>query len=296
MNRHAGFTLLELVIAISISVLVIGLVAMMMTTPVDAYTAQSRRAELSDSAAALTRRIGNDLRSALPNSVRIGNFGSVAVLEFIPVADTLVYRPDGTMAGNVAQELTLLAPDAQFSVIGMTDAARPRADRPFPTTGFFVLNNLGIPGADAYQGVGVITPPGTGITVATPVPPVDGEDVITLAPAFQFTGGSPTSRLYRVSWPVAYICDSARNTLRRFSNYALTATLPANENASQLNGGGVVNSLLARNVASCRFQCPSGAPPTCSNLLTLDMSVSIAVPGGSESMRVLQQYPVGTTP
>ena len=92
--RHAGgFTLIELVVGIVLSAIVIGFAALFMSTPVDAYFAQSRRSGLVDSSDAITRRLADDLRHALPNSVRIRNAGTRAIVELLVVEKVAFYRP-----------------------------------------------------------------------------------------------------------------------------------------------------------------------------------------------------------
>src|SRR5437016_12970404 len=65
----------------------------------------------------------------------------------------------------------------------------------------------------------VITPVGTTITVAAGG--AANVNLITLNPAFQFAYGSPGKRLYLVSGPVSYLCDTAAGTVRRYSGYSI---------------------------------------------------------------------------
>jgi MSHA biogenesis protein MshO len=73
-------TLVELVITISISSIVVAFMAIFIVTPMNAYSAQARRAELVDDADSALRFVGRDLRASLPNSVRVAVSGSVTAL------------------------------------------------------------------------------------------------------------------------------------------------------------------------------------------------------------------------
>ena len=63
MRRSGGFTLIELIVALTISVVVVGFIATFITVPVRAHVAQARRGELTASAEALTRAMAEDLRT-----------------------------------------------------------------------------------------------------------------------------------------------------------------------------------------------------------------------------------------
>src|SRR5690349_7030472 len=87
-----GFTLVELVIAISLSAIVVAFAAMFIVTPVKSYQAQARRAEMVDSADSVLRLVGRDVRAALPNSIRVVRTGNVVALELLAAVDGVRYR------------------------------------------------------------------------------------------------------------------------------------------------------------------------------------------------------------
>ena len=87
-DRSTGFTLVEMIVSIVIAGILVSMVAMFGRRQVDAYLDVSNRAQLADEADTALRRIGRDLQSALPNSVRqSGDF-----LEFVPIRDAGRYR------------------------------------------------------------------------------------------------------------------------------------------------------------------------------------------------------------
>ena len=71
-TRQRGFTLIELIVALVLSVIVVGLALDFISVPVQAHFAQTRRAELTASAEAVTHWMSQDVRAALPNSLRTG--------------------------------------------------------------------------------------------------------------------------------------------------------------------------------------------------------------------------------
>src|SRR5882724_9251464 len=103
-SRSAGSTLIELVIAISLTGIVVAFAAMFIVTPVNSYQAQVRRAELVDSTDAVLRLISRDVRAALPNSIRIVRNANYVALEMLPVIDGVRYRDSGATA-DPSQEL-----------------------------------------------------------------------------------------------------------------------------------------------------------------------------------------------
>jgi len=91
-QTQQGFTLVELVITIVISTIVVSFVSLFISGPVMGFADQTRRARLVDAADAALRRIGRDVRRALPNSVR------AVVLVFSAAAiTTRVVLPDGVI-------------------------------------------------------------------------------------------------------------------------------------------------------------------------------------------------------
>ncbi|MHB9117388.1 MAG: prepilin-type N-terminal cleavage/methylation domain-containing protein [Burkholderiales bacterium] len=78
-----GFTLVEAIIVIVITGILSAIVAVFITRPVAGYVDASRRAQLTDAADGALRMMGRDIRSALPNSIRVSNNGGVFYLEFL---------------------------------------------------------------------------------------------------------------------------------------------------------------------------------------------------------------------
>jgi MSHA biogenesis protein MshO len=115
-KQDFGFTLVEMIIVIVITGIIGGIVAIFLKAPVQGYVDSARRAELTDIADTAMRRMARDVRTAVPNSVRVAACAGTCV-EFLPTKDGGRYRaqlrPDGT--GDV---LNFGVPDGRFDIVG----------------------------------------------------------------------------------------------------------------------------------------------------------------------------------
>lgn len=234
--KARGFTLIEMVVALAISAIVVGFAAMFIQLPVNSYLTQSRHAELMDSVASPWPHIERDLHTALPNSVRQRVNGNVRALELLTVLDSARY-----MTSPAAASITI-AGDL----------------RPGPVR-YASINNLGTPGANAYQLANSMTPANRAVAVGNG--PIAGEDIVSITPAFGFPAGdSPMHRIYLVSEPVTYLCDVAAGTVWRYSGYNVRTNQTAVDTAAELNALGATSALVARNITSCSFDAPPSTP------------------------------------
>jgi MSHA biogenesis protein MshO len=281
--RQRGVTLIELVITITVGSIVVGFMAMFITLPMNAYSAQTRRATLVDSADGALRFMGRDLSAALPASVRTSVSGSVTALELLATVDGARYRASGPLA-NPALELDLTTADAAFA----TDVPFTRLTLPWTSTSSYLsIANVGVPGADAYAMTDVITPAGTTISISAGA--TSNANLVTLSPGFRFSWSSPNKRVYLVSGPVSYLCDSAAGTLTRFNGYSISATQPVS--SATLLSAGATAALVATGVASCAFSYAAGSAQR-NALVTLTLQLS----NSGELVQLLQQVQLANSP
>jgi len=117
-NRQYGFTLVEMIMVIVITGIIGGMVAVFLKAPIDQYMDVARRAELTDIADTAIRRMARDVRTAVPNSVRVPS-SPAQYVEYLPTRDGGRYREaqDCTVVctGNV---LDFGVADGSFDIIG----------------------------------------------------------------------------------------------------------------------------------------------------------------------------------
>lgn len=270
-RRAAGFTLIELIVALIISTIVVGFVATFLAVPVQAHLAQARRSELAASAESVARSMARDVRGALPNSLRAGIVNGRPAVEMIAVAGVAIYRDVVAPEGDV---LRFDVADDQFDVLELPAAAS-----------HVVVNNRGVAGADAYAMGDVIA-----LAQMNPPPSL----TIGLNPAVLFPARSPNRRVFLVSPPgavIRYECDLVGRTLRRYAGQPINGPMVAFPAAAPF-------TVIARDVTACTFT-PSLAPvpplparPEHGGVLQVQMTISRAVNGGTENVRVMKYFKV----
>ena len=266
-RRQSGVTLIEMVIVISITAIIAGAVAVFIARPVEGYADATRRAELTDIADTALRRMTRDLRSALPNSIRITTVGGVQYLEFLQTSSGGRYRAqvDSTGAGD---PLDFAAADSSFDVIGQAPT--------FAAGDHIVVYNLNPTGnvANAYFGDNRAAYSAGGATV-------------TLAAAKLFPFASPGSRFQVVQHAVTYACDPdpGSATLRRYWNYGILAAQPTPPVTPN-------NALLASEVFGCSFTYATGGAGGRAGVVSVELRVQRA----GELIRLFQQVHVSNVP
>jgi len=278
-----GFTLIELVVTIAVGSIVVAFMTLFLLTPIDAYTAQTRRASLVDATDSALRFMSRDVRGALPNSVRTALSGPVSALELLLTVDGARYQDNGPV-GNPALALTFSGPASGFATtVPFTQLTLPWSSSSY----YLAIYNVGVPGASAYEMTNVITPAGTTISIAAGATP--NQDLVTINPAFQFAYGSPEKRVYLVSGPVSYLCDSGAGTLTRYAGYTISNSQPTS--AAALIAAGATGALVASGVSSCAFTYSAGTAQR-NALVTLSLGLSQS----GESVALLNEVQVPNAP
>ncbi len=281
----AGFTLIEAVIAIVITGVLAGMVAVFITKPVEGYVDAVRRAELTDAADVALRRMMRDIRLALPNSLRVTTAGGVNYIEFIMTSVGGRYRDpaDGSTGGDFLSFTS--GADLSFDVLG-TMPANPA----IAVNDYLVVYNLG-PGyepGNAYNYDGTVCLAG-GCNIALisnivgKVITLDANPFAAQAPPLP----SPSARFQVVPGAVravSFACPAAASgNLTRHWNYgfnAAQATPPAGGSSATLAGG-----------ASCVVEYTANATGR-SGLLFVQLTLT----AGGESVTLFQQIHVDNAP
>jgi MSHA biogenesis protein MshO len=286
--QAAGFTLIELVVAIVISAIVASFMVLFLDTPIESYFAQTRRSDLVDSAHRISDAVTADARSALPNSMRLNAAGTA--LELLATAGVARYYGKGDKNSAAGEELTVGAAASSF---GTLDSFTTQT-LPYRAQYYISVGNLGTPPYDAYRiANGVMTSLGT-ITVdpnpSTP-PYVAGENLLNLSGSMTFKApGAPATQpsvhnAYLVSGPVSYVCKPnaakpAAGTLMRYSGYGVT-------NAQAVPPAGT-GGLIAHDVSACTIAIvPAPAGYAYGELAILRVTLS----SNGESLQVFLEAP-----
>lgn len=242
LKNQAGFTLVEMIIVIVITGIIGGIVAVFIKAPVQGYVDSARRAELTDIADTAVRRMARDVRTAVPNSVRVPNqTGCDAAtppcyIEYLQAKDGGAYSVD--LPNNV---LSFDNVDTTFDVLNGPSGISLAAND------YVVIGSSQSDGSVVYDRLGLRK-------VNTYVAPL-----VTLAQGLAAGREMPTRRFDVVDpaqGAVTYMCEtvgtdangSGTGVLRRYSGYWDFA---ANRTPWTQPAGNVAE--LANNVSACKI-------------------------------------------
>lgn len=235
-----GFTLVEMITVIVITGIIGASVAVFIRAPVQGYVDSARRAEMTDAADTALRRLGRDVRIAVPNSVRIAVCGGVPCVEFIPTHTGGRYRANGP--GNT---LNFGIADGVFEIIG------PAMN--FVATDSIVVGSTQSDGNPPYNTTAAgILRPYTGV--------VGAQTTVTMSPiALPVWAELPTQRFDVVDGTqqaVTYACEgigtnAAGDGTGVLNRYALYGFNPVQLSPAALAAGGAVPAVLVNNLSAC---------------------------------------------
>lgn len=295
-----GFTLIEMIVVLTLTGIIAILVARNITRPVEGFIDLSQRSELVDSAELALRRMSREIRLALPNSVRL-SAGSpcsapggtaVCAVEILRTLDGGRYRdlPDGTAGpcGTPGDDKISFAKATDcFEILGSLnntpqDGGASQADCMTGVADCLVIFNTGQDGANAYLGQNI---------AAIQSSDVDGNSIVdslvfTGAPPFPFR--SPRQRFHVVDMPVSYVCNPGAGTITRQADYTIAA--------AQLTNPNPPGDILVENVSSCNFIYAQGTNSR-NGLLTIDITLTKTdTQGNPNSVRLVEQIQVPNIP
>ncbi len=305
-SRHAGVTLIELAIVIAL-VGILGALIVQFVAPVRSYIDTSRRAALADTADTALRRIGRDLRLALPNSVRVGGGGKY--VEFLLVRDGGRYLAElGTVATGTCNDGAGATADNDVLLFGAVDRCFASLTRipnyaDISTAGtrgdYLVVFNLP-PGevteADAYQPV---APGRNRIKISGKFSDANHDRIQFLngGAGHTFTHESPGNRFFIVEGPVSYGC--ADGTLTRYWDYDITSAQATPPSTIPAPPVGARSAVIATGVdcTLTSFTYDGSITAQGAGLVTMNLRLTAQISGGgSESVSLYHAVHVNNVP
>lgn len=245
-TKRAGFTLIEMVsVIVLISVVMLG-VTSFMGTGIQIYLDVTERDQLLSDSRFVVERLNRELRTALPNSIRVAGNSSTHCLEFVPIQWSTFYEdipvaPEPASSAISAINLTGLNGEDYITNTDPSDFVVVYA-----TNEQQVYNPSEISGSSRRFGLASIT----SAPMAT----------INLDNSVRFGADSPMSRLYVVDGQTVSYCvrnvggsdssSGSKNLYRHQGNYAL---------GQQVHTSGGV--LMAENIDNTLSSSPQGASP-----------------------------------
>jgi MSHA biogenesis protein MshO len=274
--RQRGFTLIEAVLVIVVTGALFAVVARFIVPPVQAYLATTARAQLADQADLALRRIGRDLRIALPNSTRVSASG--LALELIPTTGGARYMAEGA---NRLQFGTLAT---SFDLVGPPLTLAAGQDVVFYNLG------PGVTGSDAYAPNGSAAEQAGSNRRAT-TNGAGAASTITLdsAAALPVAAQASPHRVVAVEAPVSYRCDLGAGTLTRHQGYGFQAALPDPPGSGS-------SAVLASGVSACRFSYDAAVVASRAALVNLQLTLATSTSAGSESVTLHHAVHVDNLP
>lgn len=297
-DRHqAGFTLIEAIMAIVITGIVGGMVAVFIKNPVDAYASAARRAALTDAADTAVRRIGRDIRLALSNSVRNPGDGSDQCIEFIPTKTGGRYRVAQTSTGT-GNVLDFTAEDAAFDMLWKNDDL-PAANR-IAVDDVVVVYNDGFSG-NAYGGTNAVKVASLAAGTEANTTTIGFVDNTTGTPFHRkrLPAESPSFRFQVIpaaEHVVGYGCTgTAPNLMLTRYGRTLSATRAQPANCGDLikDAGSSARLVDGLSVCSLKYEPPgSGTGAGRHGIVSMTLEISRA----GEAVRLYHQVHVDNTP
>jgi MSHA biogenesis protein MshO len=295
---QAGFTLFELIVTMTLTAIIAGIVSQSIIGPVRGYFDSARRAVLTDTADLILRRLTREVRQGAPNSLRIsdsaGNVGScvsgTCYIEFIATSGGGAFSP-GSGFFDGASPCASTPANCQLAVVS------PMPSNPGITAGasgdYILINNAtNSDTASQYNAYACASLTNCNYARVTSL----AGSTITLAPGatgynvFGFPGPS-TTRFQVVPGSikaVIYACPMASGTLRRYWNYGFKSTPSAAVTAAT---GGGSSTIMATNA-----RCSVSFPASAQTFGVLIVSLTLTDSTGAESVTLMREIHVDNAP
>lgn len=301
-KSHRGFTLVEMIVVIVITGIIAGMVAIFIRAPVQGYMDSARRAEMSDIADNALRRLGRDLRTAVPNSVRVPSLPST-YFEYLPTSSGGRYRVTNVgvgACGGAGNELDFGAADICFEIVGSPIT--------FGVSDAIVVGSTQSSGNAAYQKTTSLV---GGIRVGGVLRDYTGgagaHSAVAMAGAAQFPAAAELEgHRFEVvpgdQQAVTYAClgmaagaldanGNGQGMLWRYWHYGYFDTAAGGQpTPAAISGMPHGKAILAGNVSDCNFVYDT------SNARNSLMAISLTITRGGESVHLYHEIHVNNIP
>ncbi len=273
MRKNSGFTLVELIVVITLMGVVATLVAVPLIQPIKGFGDTARRVAMADALDNALRRVAREARNVLPNSLRQPASGA-ACIELLPTLGGGRYRSNAS-AGDA---LDFSTTDTSFDVLSSTGLSS------IPAGAKAVIYNLGINGDNAYDLDNAATIQGF------------ASNKITLSSGKKFPFESPGQRFHVISGSsVVYACigagasgDEGAGSLVRYTRALGTGLSALTTCPTSVPSGAVT---LVDKVSSCAFSYTTGVLQRDGVLL-----MSLSIRQGGEEGRLFHETHVNNVP
>lgn len=239
--KTAGFTLVELIIVITLTGVVAVMSSTIISNQMQGYVDTSRRAALTGKVDMALRHVARDLRNGIPYSIRI----SGSAIEWVPIEGFGRYRQYQT-AGS-GNSLDFFATDDGFDVFG---------NLPTVSAGTQIVisnSNVNASGFNIFQDIsdGTLLPIGSHVISPASTTVTAAVGSVSLSTPFQFSQDSVANRFYVINGAASYLCDTSSGQIIRYDGYSLQMAQPINASVAPLSTA--ANSLLVDSVSECSF-------------------------------------------
>ncbi|MDX1609967.1 MAG: type II secretion system protein [Halofilum sp. (in: g-proteobacteria)] len=280
-RNQSGFTIIELITVIVLIGALAAVASIFIVQPFQAVEDMRRRAELVDEAQLIIERMAREIRTALPNSVRVDSSGSLTGIELVSTRTGGRYRRLLAPGGGGGDRLNRTQSSDTFDVLGgLIDAAAVDTSGSAGTNcvsgngDCISIYNTGQTNFDVYAGDNIAKVVSAGANSL-------GYDNGGATPAFR--QHSPQQRFFVIDDVVSFVCDTGSDRMNRHSRYGLNGT-------QDLTPGGTT-ALMARDVTGCSFTYDQGSSSR-AGLVTLNITIS----RDGETVQLLQQVHVMNAP
>ena len=292
-----GFTLIEMIISIVLISLLALVAAPMLRLPLSAWLDATRRAELTQALDTVHSKLADDLKRALPNSVRVRTVGARVFLETLELRAWGRHRAGASGAGQVCPAVCSAAGledllEAGCNETCFTSLGPLEGDAPVGGADWVVVNPLGpgVPAGDPYFGGNVAVAGGIKSRLTDVVAAPDGNRL--RIGAHNFPALASNRHFYVVATPVTWDCNPATGQLVRRWGYPVSAVQPV------AFGVATPSAPLATSVGACsiRYQAAGGLGRGGIVQMTVRLRMLAADTQIAETVDLVASLPVSAAP